>query len=44
MNYIPSIVTNIILVSFLEKMGYILVMKDKYCSIYFRSKLVATTP
>ena len=43
-HYVHSIVKNIILVSCLNKMGYTLIIKDKCCSIYSGSKLVATTP
>ena len=43
-HYVPSIVKNIILISCLDKMVYILISKGKCCSIYLRSKLVATTP
>ena len=43
-HYIPSIVKNIISVSCLDKMGYTLIIKDKCCSIYLRSKLFVTTP
>ena len=43
-NYVPSIVKNIISVSCLDKMGYTLIIKDKCCSIYLGSKLVATAP
>ena len=43
-NYVPSIVKNIISVSCLDKMVYTLITKDKYCSIYLGSKLVATAP
>ena len=42
--YVPCIVKNIILVSCLDKMGYALTFKNKCFSIYFGSKLVATTP
>ena len=43
-HYVPSIVKNIISVSCLDKMGYTVIIKDKCCSIYLGSKLVATTP
>ena len=43
-HYVPSIVENIISVSCLDKMGYTLIIKDKCCSIYLGSKLVATAP
>ena len=43
-HYVPSIVKNIISVSCLDKMGYTLIIKDKCCSIYLGSKLVATAP
>ena len=43
-HYVPSIVKNIILISFLDKMGYTLIMTDKCCSIYLGSKLVTMTP
>ena len=42
--YGPSIVKNIISISCLDKMGYTLIVEDKCCSIYLRSKLVATNP
>ena len=41
-HYVTSIVKNTISVSCLEKMGYNLIIKDKCCSIYLGSKLVAT--
>ena len=43
-HYVPRIVKNIISLSCLEKMGYTLIIKDKCCSIYLGSKLVATAP
>ena len=43
-HYVPSIVKNIISVSCLDKMGYILIIKDKIFSIYLGSKLVVTAP
>ena len=43
-HYVPSIVENIISISCLDKMGYTLIIKDKCCSIYLGSKLVATAP
>ena len=43
-HYVPRIVKNIISVSCLDKMGYTLIIKDKFCSIYLGSKLVATSP
>ena len=43
-HYVPSIVKNIISVSFFDKMGYTLIIKDKCCSIYLGSKLVSTAP
>ena len=42
--YVPCIVKNIISVSCLDKMGYALNFKTTCYSIYFGSKLVATTP
>ena len=42
--YVPCIVKNIIPVSCLDKMGYALTFKNKCCSIYFGSKLIAITP
>ena len=43
-HYVSSIVKNIISVSCLDKMVYTLIIKDKCCSIYLGSKLVATAP
>ena len=43
-HYVLSIVKNIISVSCLDNMGYTLIIKDKCCSIYLGSKLVATVP
>ena len=43
-SYVHSIVKNIISISCLDKMGYTLIIEDTFCSIYLRSKLVATTP
>ena len=42
-HYVPRIVKNIISICCLDKMGYTLIIKDKCCSIYLGSKLVATT-
>ena len=39
--YVPCIVKNIISVSCLDKMSYVLTFINKCCSIYFGSKLVA---
>ena len=43
-HYVPSIVNNIISASCLDRMGYTLIIKDKCCSLYLGSKLVATAP
>ena len=43
-HYVHSIVKNIISVSCLDKIGYTLIIKDKYCSIYLGSKLPSMTP
>ena len=41
--HILSIVKKIISVSYFDKMSYTLIIEDKYYSIYFGSKLIATT-
>ena len=42
-HYVPSIFKNIISLSSLDKIGYTLIIKEKYCSIYLGSKLVSMT-
>ena len=37
-------IVNTISISFLDMMGYVLNFKNKYCSIYFRSKFIAIKP
>ena len=43
-HYGPNIVKNIISVHCLDKTGYIVITKDKFCSNHLGSKLVATSP